>query len=144
MSISAGFTAGQIREFVHEYQLQPHGRKGAWLAASGVTEARLRRWQAAVYGGDLDLGQIPRQGGVVAVPPGRRNALEKARARERAEHEAEVARLNARIRELEGANDSLGKAIGLLHAMSEHEPAGTPETTGPSDSSTPRTPSSRS
>lgn len=33
MTISPGLTAAEIREFVHEYQLVPHGRKGLWLAA---------------------------------------------------------------------------------------------------------------
>lgn len=70
----------------------------------------------------------------MTVPPGKRTALERQRAAERVAHEAEVAALNARIRELEGTNDSLGKAIGLLHAMSEHEPDGTPPTNDPSDS----------
>ena len=59
---------------------------------------------------------------------------EKERARERAAHAAEVERLAARVRELEGTNMALGKAIGLLHAMNEHEPAATRTTTDPSDS----------
>ena len=124
MSISAGFTVEEIRRFVHEYQVQPHGQKGRWLAASGVPLSRLRRWRVAVFEGDLDRGLIPREGSPMTVSPGARNAVELARAREREAHEAEVARLNERIRELEGTNDALGKAIGLLHAMSEdsHEP----------------------
>jgi hypothetical protein len=59
----------------------------------------------------------------MTVPPGKRTALEKARAAEREAHAAEVTRLSARVRELEGTNTALGKAIGLLHAMSEEEPA---------------------
>ena len=47
--------------------------------------------------------------------------------------------MNARVRELEETNDALGKAIGLLHSMSEQEPAAPRPTTGPSGSSTPRT-----
>ena len=144
MSISAGFTAEEIREFVHEYQVQPCGQKGPWLAARGVSYGRLRRWRAVVFEGDLDRGLIPREGSPVTVAPGTRTALERARAREREAHEAEVARLTARIRELEGTSDALGKAIGLLHAMSELEPASTPTMTDPADSSTPRTNSSPS
>ena len=34
MSISPGFTAAEIREFVHEYQVQPHGQKALWLRAA--------------------------------------------------------------------------------------------------------------
>ena len=134
MTISPGFTAAEIRELVHEYQLQPHGRKGSWLAARAVSYRCLRRWQAAVFEGDLDRELIPRQGSPVTIPPSMRTALEKERARERAAHEDEVARLTARVHELEDVNDVLGKAIGLLHTMNAHEPAGTPTTTDRSGS----------
>jgi transposase-like protein len=100
-----------------------------------VTDNRMRRWRDAVFEGDLDRGLIPREGSFVTIPPSKRTALEKARARERAAQAAEVTRLTARVRELEDTNDALGKAIGLLHAMSEHEPAEPPTTTtDPSDS----------
>ena len=123
MSISAGYTAEQIREFVHQYTAQPHGRKTEWLAGRGVSYHRLRRWRVAVFDGDLDRGLIPRDSSVVVkIPPGQRAALERHHAKERAEHEAEVERLSARIRELEETNGALGKAIGLLHSMSEQEP----------------------
>lgn len=134
MSISVGFTAKEIREFVHEYQVQPHGQKGSWLSARGVPYDRLRRWRSAVFEGDLDRGLIPREGSPMTIPPGKRTALERQRATERVEHEAEVARLNARVRELEETNAALGKAIGLLHQMSEQEPERTPLTTDPSAS----------
>ena len=100
MSISPGFTAEEIREFVHEYQVLPQGQKGPWLAARGVSPWRLRRWREAVFEGDLDRGLVPREGSPMTVPPGKRTALERQRAAERAAHEAEVARLNERIREL--------------------------------------------
>jgi transposase-like protein len=134
MTVSSGFTAAEIREFVHEYQVQPHGQKGSWLAAQGVSDNRMRRWREAVFEGDLDRGLIPREGSPVMIPPSKRTALEKARARERAAQAAEVTRLTARVRELEDTNDALGKAIGLLHAMSEHEPAEPETTSDPSDS----------
>ena len=134
MSISPGFTAVEIREFVHEYHRQPHGRKGSWLAGQSVSHAMLTRWSAAVYGGDLDRGLVPREGRAMTVPPGKRTALENSRAAERAAHAVEVAKLSARVRELEDTNNTLGKAIGLLHAMSEEEPADTPTTSDPSSS----------
>lgn len=134
MSISPGFTSEEIREFVHEYHSLPKGHKGPWLAARPVSYHTLMRWRDAVYGGDLDRGLIPREGSHMTVPPGKRTALEKARAAERAAHAAEVAQLNARVRELEDTNDLLGKAIGLLHAMSEEDPEHNPTTPGPSDS----------
>ena len=140
--MSPGFTTEQIREFVHQYGIQPYGQKAAWLVGQGVSYDRLRRWRSAVFDGDLDRGLIPREGGVMSVPPVRRTGIERQRARERVAQEAELARLNARVRELEETNAALGKAIGLLHQMSEQEPDALPRTTGPFDSSTPRTTSS--
>lgn len=134
MTVGVGFTAGEIREFVHEYYLQPYGLKRSWLAAQGVSIGRLRRWQTAVFEGDLDRDLIPREGSPMTVPPPKRSALEKARAAERAAHAAEVAKLSERIRELEGTNDTLGKAIGLLHAMNEQEPDDAPTTSDRSGS----------
>lgn len=139
MSISPGFTAVEIVEFVHEYQLQPYGQKSAWLAGRGIKYHRLRRWRATVFDGDLDRGLIPREGGGVTTPPIKRTALAKVRAAEVAEHEAELARLQARVRELEATNEALGKAIGLLHARNEQEPDATPTSSNPCDSSAPRT-----
>jgi hypothetical protein len=62
-----------------------------------------------------------------------------------------LARLRARVHELEQnneglekANEALGKAIGLLHAMREHEPDAAPTTSDTRDSSTPKTESSSS
>lgn len=134
LTVSVGFTAEEIREFVHEYGVQPHGQKRSWLAAQGVSYDRLKRWRSGVFEGDLDRGLVPREGGLMSVPSGNRTALEKARAAERAAHAAEVAKLSKRIRELEGTNEALGKAIGLLHAMNEHEPADARTTNDPSGS----------
>ena len=134
MSISPGFTTAEIREFVHEYHRVPHGMKAVWLAEREFSYDTLRRWRSAVFEGDLDRGLIPREGSPVTVPPGKRTALERRRAAEQAAHVAELAKLNARVRELEDTNTALGKAIGLLHAMSEEEPAPRPRTPDPSDS----------
>ena len=134
LTISPGFTATEIRELVHEYQLQPHGEKSPWLAALGISYKRMRRWREAVFEGDLDRGLIPREGSPMTVPPSKRTALEKARARERAAQEAEVARLTVRVWELEDTNEALGKAIGLLRAMNEQEPAAPWTRIDPSDS----------
>ena len=126
MSISPGFTAAEIREFVHEYHRLPKGQKGPWLAARPVSYGTLTRWREAVYAGDLDRGLIPREGSGMTVPPGKRTALEKTRAAEHAAHAAEVAQLITRVRELEDTNRALGKAIGLLHVMNVEEPGETP------------------
>lgn len=134
MTISSGFTATEIREFVHEYQVQPHGQKTLWLTARGVSYDRLRRWRAAVFEGDLDRGLVPRESSGMTVPPSKRTVLEKERARERAAHAAEVERLDARVRELEDTNEALGKAIGLLHKMNEQEPGAPRTMSDPCDS----------
>ncbi len=60
-----------------------------------------------------------------------------------ARDEAEIARLQARVRELEASNELLGKAIGLLHEMNVNEPDVAPPTIQDlDDSSTSRTDSS--
>lgn len=128
MSITPGFTTAEIREFVHEYQLQPHGQKGPWLREHAVSYAQLMKWRKAVFGGDLDRGLVPRHARGMTLPPKQRTELAKQRAAERAAHQAETEKLHARIRELEETNAALGKAIGLLHQMSEQEPAA-PRTT---------------
>ena len=134
MSTNAGFTVDQIREFVYEYELQPRGAKGPWAAEKGFSSHRLQLWRAMVFEGDVELGLVPRQGVPMTIPPRERTALGRQRAKERAVQEAEVARLTARVSELERANDALGKAIGLLHQMSEQEPAVPQTMTDPSDS----------
>ena len=144
MSISPGFTVVEIREFVHEYHRQPHGQKGAWLARQPVSHAMLTRWSAAVYGGDLDRGLVPREGRAMTVPPRKRTALEKSRAAERAAHAAEVANLSARVRELEDTNNALGKAIGLLHERNVNEPDVIPTIQDLDNSSTSKTDLSQS
>ena len=73
MTISAGFTATEIREFVHEYQLVPYGQKIEWLAARDTTYSRLRRWRDTVFEGDLDRALIPREGSPMAIPPKKRS-----------------------------------------------------------------------
>jgi hypothetical protein len=144
LSISAGFTPTEIRELVVEYQLLPYGQKGPWLAAQGVSNRQFRRWQATVFGGDLDRGLIPREGGPMTVPPAKRTAVAKADALKQDRDEAELAHLRARVRELEATNEALGKAIGLLHAMNVDEPDTAPTTSDLDTSSPPRTNSSPS
>ncbi len=139
MVITAGLTSAEIVEFVYAYQRQPYGQKTSWLADQGVTPHRLRRWRAAVFDGDLDRGLIPRDGYVVTSPTERSALVHVADVAQR-----ELARLQARVDELEQANEALGKAIGLLHARSEEEPGATPTPNDPSSSSASKTPSSPS
>ena len=138
MSISPGLSTEEIVEFVAEYHRQPRGQKATWLADRGFSKDRMRRWQSALFDGDLDRGLIPREGGV-RTSPGKRISMARQRDARILRDEAEIARLQARVRELEATNDALGKAIGLLHEINVHEPDATPTTNDLDDSSTSRT-----
>lgn len=128
VSITPGYTDDEVRELVYEYERQPWGTRQVWLDEQGVSRDRFRRWRNTVLDGDLDRGLIPREGSHMTSPTSRRRAA-KQRDRQAAENE----RLQARVRELEATNEALGKAIGLLHQLSEQEP-GTPKTSEPNGS----------
>ena len=138
---SEGFTREEMRELVHQYYLQPHGARKAWLASQPVTEWTFRKWRKLVIEGDLDRNLIPREHGGMARTNGEWSAFEKARAKEIADHQSEIEQLKGRIRELEGTNTALGKAIGLLHELNVPEPD-TAQTRDPKNSSKPKTSSS--
>lgn len=120
--VSQGYTRDEIRELVHEYHLQPYGTKKIWIAKQSMTEWTFRRWRKLVFEGDLDRNLLPREHGGMARTNGELSAFEKARAKEIADHQSEVEQLKRRIRELEGTNTALGKAIGLLHELNVPEP----------------------
>jgi len=128
VSIAPGYTGDEVREFVYEYERQPWGTRQGWLDERGVSRDRFRRWRNTVFDGDLDRGLIPREGSRMTSPSSRRRA-----AKQHDEQAAENERLQARVRELEATNEALGKAIGLLHQLSEQEP-GTSETSEPNSS----------
>lgn len=137
MSIAPGYTNDQVREFVYEYDRQPYGTTGTWLARTEVSPTVLRRWRSAVYDGDIDKGLVPRNtGGVKSSDPQRRAVAsrQEAEARRIAELEKQVAELQASNSKLEATNDALGKAIGLLHEISVHGPDDDPEQKKPSGS----------
>jgi len=117
-----GFTREEIREFVFQYALVPHGHKAEWLASKPFSGDQLRRWRDMVFHGDLDRGLVPREHWVMSDHSKAWEGLERDRAALIAAHDTEVAHLKARISELEGVNDALGKAIGLLHDLSGKEP----------------------
>lgn len=128
MTIAAGYTDGEVRTYVYEYERQPWGTKQSWLQAQGIGRDRFRRWRSAVFDGDLDHGLVPREGSPMTSPNTRRR-IAKQQGRDDAENE----QLKARVRELEQTNEALGKAIGLLHQLSEQEPD-TAETDEPKSS----------
>jgi hypothetical protein len=138
-----GISLDEIREMVHQYYVQPYGTRKEWLASQPVTEWTFRKWRKMIQEGDLDRNLIPREHGNMARTNGEWSAFERARAKEIANHQSEVEKLKGRIRELEGTNTALGKAIGLLHELNVPGPD-TARTKGPSDSSKPRTSSSDS
>lgn len=117
MVIARGWTDGEVREFVYEYERQPWGTRRSWLDEQGVSWDRFRRWRNVVFDGDMDRSLIPRDGSHMTSPPDRRKF-----AKEREKERAETEQLRARIRELEQTNEALGKAIGLLHQLNEPEP----------------------
>jgi hypothetical protein len=126
---------------VHQFYLQPYGTRKAWLASQPVSEWTFRKWRKLVIEGDLDRNLIPREHGGMTRTNGEWSAFEKARAQEIADHQSEVEQLKNRVRELEGTNTALGKAIGLLHELNVPEPD-TGQTNDPKNSSKPRTSSS--
>ena len=83
MSISPGFTAVGSLSSCSEYHQAAVWAEGSLACWSGRhTSHRLRRWQAAVFDGDLDRGLIPREGGGVTTPPAKRTASARVRAAE--------------------------------------------------------------
>jgi hypothetical protein len=117
MTISPGLTAEQITALVLEYELQPWGTKAAWAKEQGISQARLRRMRQAVFFGDVRRGLVPRKGAVLAQSRDRREFIESI-----SDPYAEIERLRQENLRLEKTADALGKAIGLLQQMREHEP----------------------
>jgi transposase-like protein len=121
MSITVGYSVDEIRAFVEEYEAQPRGTKGQWLEGQPVSAGQLHRWRRTLVLGDLDRGLVPREAGLMVSSPNSRGPVNRVRSAQQAQ-QAEVDRLQARVRELEATNEALGKAIGLLHSRSEQEP----------------------
>ena len=63
MTISPGYTNAQIRDYVYQYERLRQGTKALWLEEQPFSRYQLRRWKAAIFGGDLDRGLISRDGG---------------------------------------------------------------------------------
>lgn len=129
VSIAVGFSNEEVRDLVFAYERRPYGTKRAWLEDRGISSTVMSRWRRAVFDGDLDRSLVPREGGEMTTRGERRQIVASAR-----EQDVEKDRLRARVRELEAANEALGKAIGLLHQRNEQEPDEDPTTKGPSSS----------
>lgn len=136
------FTVEEKRDAVVTYLGLAFGQKTAWLAQQPFTASQLRRWRSEYVRGDLDRGLTPRQGGSMDhIRSDQMRRLEEQLAAQERRHATEVARLRTEADGLRQANESLGKAIGLLQHWHAHEPV-TPPTTPPERSSQPRTTSS--
>lgn len=119
---SKKFTKEEVREFVHEYYLQPYGTRTKWLASKSVSDRTFRQWRLMLVQGDIDRRLSPRDPDPMGPMHRELSAFEKARAKEIVEHQSTVQQLQKRIAELEGTNSALGKAIGLLHELNVPEP----------------------
>lgn len=124
------FTASEKIDLVEEYMALPQGGKAAWRLQMGVSSGTMSNWRRAYLFGDLARDLVPRDTAGMDVNKDRTPGLAQ-RLQQRVDQEARVSELEARVAELTAANaqlsqanDVLGKAIGLLHAMSEdsHEP----------------------
>ncbi|WP_156254282.1 hypothetical protein [Pseudactinotalea terrae] len=123
MSVRRFRTAEQKRELVYEYVGLGYGRKGPFLREHGLGEATMRRWRAQVFAGSLELGLVPRRGGLVSAEEsaGLARLLEQqAQLQQRladleADHERQLADKDAELASAQATIEALGKAIELLH-----------------------------
>lgn len=129
MTVTPGFTAEEITEFVRQYLAVPHGSKGQWLVGKPFTESQILRWRRAYLAGDIGRGLVPRSGLSNDELLVRVREAEEELERVRAERDAQVAKLDAQIvrqdaqiRMLEEGTVVLGKAFGLLQKLSSQEP----------------------
>lgn len=127
MSVEGFFTVEQQRELVHEYLCLPYGDKGRFLVERGIPSHRMRRWRKLVFADTLELGLVPRAGGIVSVEEasGLKKLLDENRAlraqlaASEAEHQQELAAKNEALETQRRAVDALGKAIEILHQSGE-------------------------
>lgn len=123
MSVPKAWTAEQKREFVYEYVAQPYGGRAALLAERQVTKHEIRQWRAQVFAGTLELGLMPRGGGMVngeesaalARLVKEKQALQEQLEALQAKHEKVLADKDAELDVQRRAVDALGKAIEILH-----------------------------
>ena len=110
------FTAAEKASMVAEYLVMPHSQKARWRAEHGVKTYSLTRWKKAYSFGDPERSLVPRDTDGMSVSDGARvRLLELELEAERSAREQDTARLQDEIERLQGVNDALGKAIGLLH-----------------------------
>lgn len=148
MTITTGYSVAEIRSFLVQYDQIPFGQKGKWVDAQPFTRKQLYTWIRALVTGDLDRGLVPRNNDPMTYAARRKKMTEeltsdreKALMKELAAKEAalaakekELASQGEEIRRLEETANSLGKAIGLLHARNVSEPDADEEQSSPRNS----------
>ena len=139
MSIAPGLTTDEVLDFVFEYDALPHGTKAAWLKNRSVSRGTLRRWQRAVYDGDISRGLIGRESGALTTAPERRSMARRQKERDK---DTEIRELREQVANLEEVNVTLGKALRLLRDHEDQKPLDTPTAQIPESSFFKRTNSS--
>ena len=108
-------SAAEKADLVEEYMALRHGLKLSWLKVQAIPYSTMGKWRAAYLFGDLERGLVPRDTTGMSLESTRVKQLQKRLAQEQAERQAEQERHRAEITRLEQVNETLGKAIGLLH-----------------------------
>lgn len=123
MPVEGFYTADEERALVYEYLQLPHGTKAEFLAERGITQNRVRRWRKQVFADTLEVGLVPRVGGVVSADESgalkrllseNQQLREQLAASDRAHHQ-ELAARDEELACQRRAVDALGKAIEILH-----------------------------
>lgn len=131
MSITPGYTNQEIREIVFEHARIPWGSKNTWLAEQPFTKHQFRKWRRAVADGDISRALVPREGARPRTGKQRREVIQSRHEEQQAKRIAELEAETARLKE---TNETLGKAIGLLHNRNVEEPDDTPSPQPPKSS----------
>ena len=129
MSVEGFFTVEQQRELVYEYLGVRYGGKARFLVERGISQDRMRRWRSQVLADTLELGLVPRGGGMGSVEESaglkklldENRALRSQLAANDAEHRQELAAKDEALETQRRAVDALGKAIEILHQSGERK-----------------------
>jgi len=101
---------------VAEYLVLRHGAKLPWLAERGISPGMMSQWRRAYLFGDLDRALVPRDTSTMNVSDAARvRQLELALEAERKARRVESEQFQVELERIRQVNDTLGKAIGLLH-----------------------------
>lgn len=120
---TVGVARAEIREYVHQYNFQPHGTRTVRLTQQPVARAQFYRWNRILLEDDLDRNLVQRDHETMNATPSQRSALGFTRTKEHPEQQAKLAALRENVRQLEGTYEALRKAIRLSHTLNAQEPA---------------------